>query len=1763
MPVPYRLVFKSRSLRVPPELWREIIFLSLPLFTERPGSYARSRGRVASVCKLWHDRVYGDQTFWSRIYVDQDVDVLALDFTLSKCPTAPLDLHLVFDDLCLSGQAQVRSQLSVAEVIHSIMDRLVASSRRWQSFSLITEHPEAFLLVQERCSDLLVPWLKSLSLSYYLMDGYSNFSFNHPIYRSPIEPLLWFRGSMPSLVNLETRCSRLTPGVTSFLDNLVSIDISQGCNSAIFGWDFLHSLFSTAVCMRSLKISDISPVPYPSSGRLSSHSLLALDVNLEEDTFVAELMTLMVVPNLVQLTLRVVPSNLDILMNCGSLLAPVRHFCLHGDLGEGDSLFPFFDSMPLIQILDFEHTYDHVFTAYCDWTYSRDGEQRVQRCHTLSSLAVGMVEISDLVGLFKFQANRGSKVGRNSMPRRLRMDPRVASWEVVDFLWLKDNVHDFGVWFCPDTLLHSGPMFEDAQVLQMATSDHEIPFAQSIRSLPAELLTYILVLACGQYFGRTRLFVHTRSEVSLVCRLWRDTIVGCGAFWSSYILRPGKIRKAARLWLSRTQKCTMELRVEYGFDVYPMPASHRRKRQLSVNEFLRIFVKIMPRVGRLRILAPSTGVLDALISAIRAIDLPHLTYLSFCVQLPTSTPPSTASRPIDGAFVCAVRGPTVVRFCGAALSWKIPSYYANVTTLVLELLAEGVAPDVYSLHSVLQTARSLVRLSLDSVVLVGSIRGLETVVMPCLEEIHVGMAGNSQLADLLSIVRAPLLSALYIRLVLRWDLHLLQRWAGLLEPVSSLVIDQARGKGEWLDVVRPMLPNLVRLNLAWSGPRFFRAMLANHEVLQGLWPSLRFLIVADMDFVDLKEFLEIRGSVNASLEVIRVSYTVDQEFKMEEAEVAWLQSKAVTLELDAELDVPWQVVEMVGLGFTILAESPLREESPEPEFSESTFLLLASYWPSPKHPHRKSLPYELWEKIFLYYCGQTGGFSTSGFDSARYDLCRKFGWWSTFIRFNTVFWTRVFVDFTSRPKSIARHIANIGSRPLSVEIDLDLAFTIVPGHTVNSSSFSEVMPCLTMLASTSRQWRDLTIYVNGGYFLVPIFNLLNSLDVQSLVTFHYQCPYLAGGIAVRESHRRPIFFGGKAPSLRYMTLTSAIIPWMPTYFSSLISLRLIHLPVSFWPTDVELVRALSASPSLEFLEICGSGVSDMVQSPVFSLPSLTTLTLSYGSSSLLRFFALADLPRISRLVITRFNEDLLELLKDKLWFMSSLESLRINGGFYDDYHVDLLMRSAPNVRELCVKHSDAYFNWIVHHSPSHFSNLEELTVGDVCPYSLLEYICRHGGIVRLVYHHELVEPLSTSDFLVMVCIRYMVRKLVTYPDVFALTEKVQVIKPQQTKACTRSQSIFLPSPYRAFVLLWVMSASVTSSLADYVQLVPVFSVEIISEILVSVALDRDLSADSIISGAKDIRNVLLSCKHFRAICRTVPEAWVNIAAIHLASIYVDVAPIWFENAVRLSRNRPLRIVYKLPLAVSVGVPMSDALRIWSLLFTHRPRWEAFHLLGSRRCRPPFVCVKHLAVTADFAHSTPNLRALTVDTPSRPFACPQHPPNDPVLVHVEKLQILSSCFALDLPVAGPLNLPIPVLCADLVRLDLDKQPLFNWQHILRYAPRLDELVWRSGNAIVGPAGSTTILLPLLRRLELESVHPLPPISTPRLQELIVTDQQTAFGGDKFNALVGSDPTHPLRVLDLLHNPIPNYDINFLLAKCQDLTYFSMDTLNRDR
>jgi hypothetical protein len=443
----------------------------------------------------------------------------------------------------------------------------------------------------------------------------------------------------------------------------------------------------------------------------------------------------------------------------------------------------------------------------------------------------------------------------------------------------------------------------------------------------------------------------------------------------------------------------------------------------------------------------------------------------------------------------------------------------------------------------------------------------------------------------------------------------------------------------------------------------------------------------------------------------------------------------------------------------------------DPVVAQETYLQMVSLWPSNNHPHRACLPYELWEHIFLIYCYDSG-IGITGFNAARYELCDKFGWWSTFIRNNSVFWTRIYVDFFTRPSSVARHIANVGSMMLSVEIDLDLSLAAVPGQRFHLSVFQNIIPSLSLLSIISLQWRSLLIYINGGYFLVPILLILNSLDVRNLEIFHFQCPFLSGGVGFQDFDPPPPLFGGRTPSLRHLTLTSATVPWTADFCSSLVNLDLVHLPMSVWPSSSDLICALTASPALERLVICGSGVSIVSDPQPFTLPSLTHLTIVYGASSVIRFLASANLPSIYTLVLSKFNELLLDMLVERLGFLSKIAFLTIDGGYYADSRVDVLMRSFRNIRSLCTVHCGAYFAWLVNHVPDTCTLLEELIVGDVSLPSLFMYIHSRGGIRRLVYYHDLVVPVQPADYLLFICLKHLVTRLVTYPDVFDLAKKV-------------------------------------------------------------------------------------------------------------------------------------------------------------------------------------------------------------------------------------------------------------------------------------------------------------------------------------------------------------------------------------------------------
>ncbi|KAJ7040137.1 hypothetical protein C8F04DRAFT_1178237 [Mycena alexandri] len=435
---------------LPPEIWRKIIGEALPHASNSPVYYAEFRAIVASVCKIWRFRVYNDQTLWSYICVNQHVLSESLDFVLARCPTALLDIRIALLDFDTRYGATPLTE-SVAIVLHRILSKISPTSRRWRSFFLITEHPEAFMVVYRHFQNSPVPLLRTFTAHCTLMEGYSNYEVNDPIYLEPVNQLHWFGGNLPSLTGVDACGIRMPDSLTSFASNLVTCNISQGYSPSLFTWEFFVELFSTAIRLRHIKLADILVVALPGSSDqspLKSTSLQVLDLTLDADGFGVCFMKLMIVPNLSKLTLRVDRTNaVESLRLYLPKLHAVRRFCLHGSLGFDDDFYALFGSLPKLRVLDLQHADEQAFIAYCGWTYMNKIHMGEDTAHCLQSLSVGMVDVGELVGLVRFHD------GRDEGPmnlRHVRMDHCIAVWEIDNYSWLCAHVADFGV-FQPTT----------------------------------------------------------------------------------------------------------------------------------------------------------------------------------------------------------------------------------------------------------------------------------------------------------------------------------------------------------------------------------------------------------------------------------------------------------------------------------------------------------------------------------------------------------------------------------------------------------------------------------------------------------------------------------------------------------------------------------------------------------------------------------------------------------------------------------------------------------------------------------------------------------------------------------------------------------------------------------------------------------------------------------------------------------------------------------------------------------------------------------------------------------------------------------------------------------------------------------------------------------------------------------------------------------------------------------------------------------------
>ncbi|KAJ7660747.1 hypothetical protein DFH06DRAFT_1129803 [Mycena polygramma] len=346
---------------IPLELWTYIVELSLPDPQNFPASFAKRRGIMSCVCKEW--KIYHDELFWSYLSVNQHVDNGALEYALTMCSTAPLRIRLSLMDLRIWTTRDDDDLPSVAETVHRLFDRLLPTASRWKAFYLYTENPEAFSLIQKICEPVKCPLLESITLQYYLMEGFSIYYEDNPIYFIPLQPARWFSGSPNQLRHVESYCASLSrDSIAASFSSLVSIDLGRTASSdaVIYDWAFFDTLFAVGSNLRFMRLGNLSAFPIPPSALLRSTSLLVLDVAIVVDTFLVALMMSMHVPRVTELVLRARASTVLDILPCIHILRQVTILSLHGDLGAGSSLYPLFDTLSSLRTLDMSCTKWHV-----------------------------------------------------------------------------------------------------------------------------------------------------------------------------------------------------------------------------------------------------------------------------------------------------------------------------------------------------------------------------------------------------------------------------------------------------------------------------------------------------------------------------------------------------------------------------------------------------------------------------------------------------------------------------------------------------------------------------------------------------------------------------------------------------------------------------------------------------------------------------------------------------------------------------------------------------------------------------------------------------------------------------------------------------------------------------------------------------------------------------------------------------------------------------------------------------------------------------------------------------------------------------------------------------------------------------------------------------------------------------------------------------------------------------------------------------------
>ncbi|KAJ7662743.1 hypothetical protein DFH06DRAFT_1396899 [Mycena polygramma] len=431
------------------------------------------------------------------------------------------------------------------------------------------------------------------------------------------------------------------------------------------------------------------------------------------------------------------------------------------------------------------------------------------------------------------------------------------------------------------------------------------PSLSPISLMAVELVTKIMVLACGPYLDYRSSFLSVRGVLMLVCHRWREVVVGCGDFWSTYVISPLKLRSAFDVWTSRFRGCALHITIDIDWQSLCTAASID---QLSLDEMLACLPEFLPMCWRLTICAPDTRALAALTGLLANLPMPNLRSLdmtndrvnTFDFLSPSPQPiPLHASILHPIPFAPTGLGPSFMRLSGLVLTWTHHMFYANVTTLILQDFAMSSAPTVRELHAVLKSASLVRRVSIAGVCCSDYDGDVPELVMVALQALQLRMGGNASVARLIYAMRAPLLTSFHVFIDGQRDVVALAECSHLFAGVTSLVLDGDRARDPLVYTLFGSMPLVTHCDMAMNSFDFFRCLSAGPT---NLFPLMRVLVASEVRFPELKLFLDSRGT-GAVLDILRLRYIHDGY--MTDSELKYLNSKVGSMEIDPPWDTFW------------------------------------------------------------------------------------------------------------------------------------------------------------------------------------------------------------------------------------------------------------------------------------------------------------------------------------------------------------------------------------------------------------------------------------------------------------------------------------------------------------------------------------------------------------------------------------------------------------------------------------------------------------------------------------------------------------------------------------------------------------------------------------------------------------------------------------------------------------------------------------------